>query len=87
MTRWKDEVGLPLLPVWKQLKCTKHCPGMEEKQARSSQVRVKERLDTAAVVVGTCSRLPEQRGQADEALYRQVAAASHSQALVLHGTP
>jgi len=47
MTRWKDEVGLPLLHVWKQLKCTKHCPGMEEEQARSSQVRVKERLDMA----------------------------------------
>lgn len=79
MTRWKDEVGLLLLPVREQLKRTKCCSGLEEEQTRSSLVRVKEGLDRAAVVMGSCSRPPEQQGEADKALYRQVAAASQAQ--------
>lgn len=76
LTRWKDEVGLLLLPVREQLKCTKYCLGLEEEQTRSSLVQVNEGLDRAAAVMGSCSRPPEQQGQADEALYRQVAAGS-----------
>ncbi|GAB0182918.1 hypothetical protein GRJ2_000757100 [Grus japonensis] len=37
------------------------------------------------LIVGICYRPPNQEDQADEALYRQIGTASHSQALVLMG--
>jgi len=38
------------------------------------------------IVVGVSYRQPDQEDQADKALYRQIGAASRSQALVLMGT-
>ncbi|GAB0205919.1 hypothetical protein GRJ2_003057500 [Grus japonensis] len=54
-----------------QLKCMELHLGMEEELTKSSW--------------GVCYRPPDQGDQADETLYRQIGAASHSQALVLMG--
>ncbi|GAB0203910.1 high affinity cAMP-specific and IBMX-insensitive 3',5'-cyclic phosphodiesterase 8B [Grus japonensis] len=40
---------------------------------------------TGDIIVGVCYRPPDQGDRVDEALYRQIGAASHSQALVLMG--
>ncbi|GAB0205366.1 hypothetical protein GRJ2_003002200 [Grus japonensis] len=48
-------------------------------------VRIKGRTGTGDIIAGVCYRPPNQEDRADEALYRQIEAASHSQALVLMG--
>ena len=53
--------------------------------AKSLWVRIKGRAGTGDIIVGVCYRPPDQEDQADEALYRQIGAASCSQALVLMG--
>ena len=40
---------------------------------------------TDDIVMGVCYRPPDQEDPADEAVYRQIGAASHSQGLVLMG--
>ncbi|GAB0182655.1 hypothetical protein GRJ2_000730800 [Grus japonensis] len=55
------------------------------KQVRIKGVRIEVRAGTGDIIVGVCYRPPNQEDQADEALYRQIGAASHSQALVLMG--
>ncbi|GAB0205478.1 mitochondrial enolase superfamily member 1 [Grus japonensis] len=58
---------------------------MEEEPTESLWVRIKGRAGAGDIIVGVCYRPPDQGDQADEALYRQIGAASHSQALVLMG--
>ncbi|GAB0209859.1 hypothetical protein GRJ2_003451600 [Grus japonensis] len=59
--------------------------GMEEELTKSLWVRIKGRAGTGDIIVGVCYRPPDQGDRADEALYRQIGAASRSQALVLMG--
>ncbi|GAB0182026.1 hypothetical protein GRJ2_000667900 [Grus japonensis] len=58
---------------------------MDEELTESLWVRIKGRAGTGDVIVGVCYRPPDQGDGADEALYRQIGAASRSQALVLMG--
>ncbi|GAB0180450.1 hypothetical protein GRJ2_000510300 [Grus japonensis] len=59
--------------------------GTDEELTESLWVRMKGRAGTGDTVVGVCYRPPDQEDQADDALYRQIGAASCSQALVLMG--
>ncbi|GAB0209248.1 hypothetical protein GRJ2_003390500 [Grus japonensis] len=59
--------------------------GMDEEPTKSLWVRIKGRAGAGDIIVGVCYRPPDQGDRADEALYRQVGAASCSQALVLLG--
>ncbi|GAB0179153.1 hypothetical protein GRJ2_000380600 [Grus japonensis] len=68
-----------------QLQCMELHLGMDEEPIKSLWVRIKGRAGTGDIIVGICYRPPDQDNQADEALYRQIRAASHSQALVLMG--
>ncbi|GAB0204868.1 mitochondrial enolase superfamily member 1 [Grus japonensis] len=67
-----------------QLECMEFCLGMDEEPTESLWVRIKGRAGTGDTIVGVCYRPPDQEDQADELLpvYKQVGAASHSQALV-----
>ncbi|KAK4832987.1 hypothetical protein QYF61_027011 [Mycteria americana] len=58
---------------------------MDEETTKSLWVRIKGRAGTDDIIVGVCCRPPDQEDQADEGLYRQIGAASCSQALVLMG--
>ncbi|GAB0188331.1 hypothetical protein GRJ2_001298400 [Grus japonensis] len=58
---------------------------MDEEPTKSLWVRIKGRAGTGDTIVGICYRPPDQEDQADEALCRQIEAASHSQALFLMG--
>ncbi|GAB0202998.1 hypothetical protein GRJ2_002765400 [Grus japonensis] len=58
---------------------------MDEEPTESLWVRIKGRAGAGDIIAGVCYRPPDQGDQADEALYRQVGAASRSQALVLMG--
>ncbi|GAB0209914.1 hypothetical protein GRJ2_003457100 [Grus japonensis] len=58
---------------------------MDEEPTESLWVRIKGRAGAGDIIVGVCYRPPDQGDRADEALYRQIGAASHSQALVLIG--
>ncbi|GAB0209305.1 hypothetical protein GRJ2_003396200 [Grus japonensis] len=58
---------------------------MDEELTKSLWVRIKGRAGTGDIIVGVCYRPPDQGDRADEALYRQIGAASRSQALVLMG--
>ncbi|GAB0204516.1 hypothetical protein GRJ2_002917200 [Grus japonensis] len=58
---------------------------MDEEPTESLWVRIKGRAGTWDIIVRVCYRPPNQKYWADEALYRQIGAASHSQALVLMG--
>ncbi|GAB0177964.1 hypothetical protein GRJ2_000261700 [Grus japonensis] len=68
-----------------QLECTELHLGMDEEPSESLRVRIKGRAGAGDIIVGVCYRPPDQGDRADEALYRQIGAASHSQALVLMG--
>ncbi|GAB0208586.1 hypothetical protein GRJ2_003324300 [Grus japonensis] len=57
--------------------------GMDEEPTKSLWVRIKGRAGD--IIVGVCYRPPDQGERADEAPYRQIGAASRSQALVLMG--
>ncbi|GAB0182131.1 hypothetical protein GRJ2_000678400 [Grus japonensis] len=58
---------------------------MEEEPTESLWVRIKGRTGTGDTIVGVCYRPPAQEDRVDEAPYRQIGAASCSQALVLMG--
>ncbi|GAB0189120.1 hypothetical protein GRJ2_001377300 [Grus japonensis] len=58
---------------------------MEEEPTESLWVRIKGSTGAGDIIVGVCYRPPDQGDRADEALYRQIEAASCSQALVLMG--
>jgi len=51
-------------------------------QPKALRVRIKETAGTGDVIVEVCYRPPDQEDRVDEALYRQIGAASCSQALV-----
>ncbi|GAB0208218.1 hypothetical protein GRJ2_003287500 [Grus japonensis] len=59
--------------------------GMDEELTESLWVRIKGSTGAGDIIVGVCYRPPDQGDRADEALYRQMEAASRSQALVLMG--
>ncbi|GAB0206060.1 hypothetical protein GRJ2_003071600 [Grus japonensis] len=58
---------------------------MDEELTESPWVRIKGSAGAGDIIAGVCYRPPDQEDQADEALYRQIGAASCSQALVLVG--
>ncbi|GAB0179437.1 hypothetical protein GRJ2_000409000 [Grus japonensis] len=68
-----------------QLECMELHLGMDEEPTKSLWVRIKGRAGAGDIVAGVCYRPPDQGDQADEALYRQIGAASHSRTLVLTG--
>ncbi|KAM9591189.1 uncharacterized protein ACIBXB_006085 isoform 1-T2 [Morphnus guianensis] len=68
-----------------QLECMEPCLGMDEELTESLWVRIKGRAGTGDIIAGVCYRPPDQEDRADEALYREIGAASRSQALVLMG--
>ncbi|GAB0203375.1 hypothetical protein GRJ2_002803100 [Grus japonensis] len=68
-----------------QLECMELHLGMEEEPTKSLWVRIKGRAGAGDITAGVCYRPPDQGDGADEALYRQIGAASRSQALVLMG--
>ncbi|GAB0208424.1 mitochondrial enolase superfamily member 1 [Grus japonensis] len=68
-----------------QLECMELHLGMDEEPTESLWVRIKGSAGAGDIIVGVCYRPPDQGDRADEALYRQIGAASCSQALVLMG--
>ncbi|GAB0205871.1 hypothetical protein GRJ2_003052700 [Grus japonensis] len=68
-----------------QLECMELHLGVDEEPTESLWVRIKGRTGAGQIIAGVCYRPPDQGDQADEALYRQIGAASCSQALVLMG--
>ncbi|GAB0190262.1 hypothetical protein GRJ2_001491500 [Grus japonensis] len=68
-----------------QLECMELHLGMDEELTESLWVRIKGSAGAGDVIAGVCYRPPNQGDRADEALYRQIRAASCSQALVLTG--
>ncbi|GAB0209472.1 hypothetical protein GRJ2_003414300 [Grus japonensis] len=68
-----------------QLECMELYLGMDEELTESLWVRIKGRAGTGDIIAGVCYRPPNQGDPADEALYRQIGAASRSQAPVLMG--
>ncbi|GAB0199193.1 hypothetical protein GRJ2_002384700 [Grus japonensis] len=68
-----------------QLDCMELHLGMDEEPTETLWVRIKGRARAGDIIAGVCYRPPDQGDRADEALYRQIGAASRSQALVLMG--
>ncbi|GAB0185820.1 hypothetical protein GRJ2_001047300 [Grus japonensis] len=68
-----------------QLECMELQLGMEEEPTKSLWVRIKGSTGAGDIIAGVCYRPRDQGDRADEALYRQIGAASCSQALVLMG--
>jgi len=58
---------------------------MDEELTESLRFRVKGKAGEGDIVVGFCYRLPDQEDRVDEALYKQIGAASHPQNMVLVG--
>ncbi|PKU29010.1 hypothetical protein llap_20687 [Limosa lapponica baueri] len=80
--RWEGGVALY---VNDQLECMELHLGIDEDLTESLWVRIKGRTGAGDVTVGVCYRPPHQSDREDEALYRQIEAASCSQALVFMG--
>lgn len=57
--------------------------GVEEEVTEILWVRIKGKAKKNDLIVRVCYRLPDQEDQVHEALYKQIGAASDSQALVL----
>ncbi|GAB0183945.1 mitochondrial enolase superfamily member 1 [Grus japonensis] len=68
-----------------QLECMELHLAMHKEPTESLWARIKGRAGAGDIIVGVCYRPPDQGDRADEALYRQIGAASRSQALVLMG--
>ena len=66
-----------------QLECMEVCLAMDNEPTESLWVRTKEVTGMGDIIVGVSYRPPDQK-EVDEALYRQLEAASRSQALVLN---
>jgi len=58
---------------------------MDEELTKSLWIRIKGRAGPGDRTVGVCYRPPDEEDRADEALYRQIGAASCAQAHVLMG--
>jgi len=86
---WKNRQGRRgrgvTLYVDDQLECMELCLGMDDEPTESLWARIKSRARTGDSIVGVCYRPPNQEDRVDEALCRQIGAASRSQALVLMG--
>ena len=54
------------------------CLGMDEELTESLSVRIKGRVGTGDIMVGVYYKSPDQEDGVDEALYRQIEAASCS---------
>lgn len=65
------------------LGCTELCLGMGEGLRVLCLVRVTARAGTGDIILGVCCRPPDQKDEADEAVYGHIEAASPSQGLVL----
>ena len=65
------------LYVKDQLECMELCLGLDEEPMESLWVKIKGRAGTGDITVGVCYQSPDQHERADEALYRQIGAASH----------
>ncbi|PKU38249.1 dtw domain-containing protein 2 [Limosa lapponica baueri] len=85
----KDRLGRQgggvALYVNDQLECVELHLRMDEDLSESLWVRIKGRTGAGDVTVGVCYRPPHQSYREDEALYRQIGAASRSHTLVLMG--
>ncbi|PKU35905.1 hypothetical protein llap_13795 [Limosa lapponica baueri] len=85
----KDRLGRQgggvALYVNEQLECMELHLGMDEDPTKSLWVKIKGNTGAGDVTVGVCYRPPDQGDRADEALFRQIGAASRSQTLVLMG--
>ncbi|GAB0205782.1 hypothetical protein GRJ2_003043800 [Grus japonensis] len=68
-----------------QLECMELHLGMDEEPTKRLWIRIKGRAGAGDIIAGLFYRPPDQGDRADEALYRQIEAASRSQALVLMG--
>jgi len=77
--------GAVALYVRDQLECTELCLGADEERVESLWVRIQGQPRTGDVIVGVHYRPPDQEKEVDDAFYRQLQAASQSQALVLMG--
>ncbi|PKU41195.1 hypothetical protein llap_8496 [Limosa lapponica baueri] len=77
--------GSVALYVNEQLECMELHLGMDEEPMESVLVKIKGDVEAGDITVGVCYRPPDQDDAADEALYRQIGAASHSWILVLMG--
>jgi len=73
------------LYVREQLECIELCLGVDEERVESLWVRIKGQPHMGDIIVGVYYRPPDQEEEVNEAFYRQVQAASQSQALVLMG--
>jgi len=77
--------GGAALYVGEQLECIELCLGADAEQVETSGVRIKGQPHMGDDIVGVYYRPPDQEEEVDEAFYRQLKAASQSQALVLVG--
>ncbi|GAB0191017.1 mitochondrial enolase superfamily member 1 [Grus japonensis] len=75
--------GSVTLYINDQLECMELHLGMDKEPTKSLWVRIKGSTGAGDIIAGVCYRPPDQGDRADEALYRQIGAASCSQALVL----
>jgi len=73
------------LYVREQQECIEICLGTDEEGVESLWVRIKGQPDMGDVIVGVHYRPPDQEEEVEEAFYKQLQAASQSQALVLVG--
>jgi len=73
------------LYVREQLECIELGLEANEEQVESLWVRIKGQAHKGDITVGVYYRPPDQEEEVDEAFYRQLQAASQSQALVLMG--
>ncbi|GAB0205517.1 hypothetical protein GRJ2_003017300 [Grus japonensis] len=78
-----DEERACVLCVNDQLDCMELHLGMDEELTENLWVRIKGSAGTRDIIVGICHRPFDEGDRVDEALYRQIGAASCSQALVL----
>lgn len=80
------KVSMILLTVSQSMQSAHiHPPRYRDGPAESLQVRIKGRAVTGDITVRVCCRPPDQEAQMDKALYTQIGAAWHSQAMVLMG--
>ena len=71
------------LYVREQLECIELCLGADEEPVESLWVRIKRQPHMGDVIVGVYYRPPDQEEEVSEAFYKELKAASQSQALVL----
>lgn len=80
-----DKPGSPgvAFSVREQLECLELCLGVDERPTETLGMRIKERKDKGDIVEGICYRPPDQEEWPDEALCREIGAASCCQTLII----